>query len=307
MLDLVKLLGLFLIAVGLFVLVLLPGVAWSAWRFRRHGVRTTGTVIGHVIDPDEVDRMGAEFIDQYGRHVPFIVDLRDVLHDVVVVGDQFDILYPPARPEDARPVEVTAKSLQHNLLEIVTVGEQSEIVYFPRRPKAAPPVKMARYGLFAAYTMLISFLLKIILRLCQLIAGANRPGFRDGKYRPKNLIAEFRAQQWLRKYGIRARATVVWHEHSERQDPQERPICPLIEYVDRDGRTRTFLSRPHRVEHLPPIGRQMPVIYEPIPASTHPEATPVAKAPADIPPFAALLCQLLLALILVGVGVLITI
>jgi hypothetical protein len=253
-------LGLLILLGGLIALSSLPYEAWRARRLRRHGVRTTGTVLGHVVAPDQVEKIGAEFVDQHGQNVSLIIDRIDMPYTgVIAVGKQFDVLYLPTRPRDARPAKLTPKVRQHSL--------------------------------YSRYMLFILHLVRIWGDLAILV-------FRLGQHGRKGTVAEYRLRRWLRKHGIRAQATVMWHEHNKRK----LGMRPLIGYVDRDGRTRTFEGDEHEDGHLPPIGREMPVVYDPNLYWAHPDAAPDAGIFDDLPSFTDFLRKFLLILVTVVVG-----
>ena len=257
----VNALGLLIFLGGLIGLLSLPREAWRARRLRRHGIRTTGTVLDHVVTPGQVEKIGAEFVDQHGQNVSLIIDRMDMPYaGVFAVGKQFDVLYLPTRPTDARPARLTLKARQRSLYSI--------------------------------YLLVLLYLVRFWVDLAIFLI------FRLAKHGLKELIAEYRLRRRLRKHGIRAHATVTWHEHNTRK----LGMRPLIGYVDRDGRTRTFEADEHENECLPPIGREMSVIYDPNLAWAHPDGAPDVDISHDLPSFTDFLNKFLLILVTVVVG-----
>ncbi|WP_157617236.1 hypothetical protein [Saccharomonospora marina] len=252
--------GRIMVVCGIIVLGLLLGAPYRVRRLRRHGVRTTGTVLKRVVEPDQVSRMRVDFVDQHGQPQTVMLSPVDTGRGVIAVRETFDILYLPGKPQHARPADVTGK-----LLGMTATS-------FPRAGFA------------------------IMLYL-----------FRGEALR-----------RWrLRKHGVRAEATVIWHRYDrDRQTPRR---CSLIGYVDQDGHTRTFLSPAHGGERLPPRGRELPVIYLPRHVRSRPPGTPAEAVsfttfgrsqahlayqatPADIPSYATLLSHFLLGCIVILLG-----
>lgn len=257
--------GRFMVVLGIISLVALIGKLYGVWRLRRHGVRTTGTVLKRVIEPNQASRMRVDFVDQHGRLQKAILSPTHTGCGDVAVRETFDILYLPGRPQDARPAEVTGKLLGTKGISFRTAG----------------------FVIVLHFIMLYLFTREVRLR-------------------------------WrLRKHGIRANATVIWHSYENNQ--QTPRWCALIGYVDQDGHTRTFLSRAHGGERLPPMGRELPVIYLPGHVRSRPLDAPadvVSFAPfgrsqahlayqataADIPSYATLLSNILLLCIVPLLG-----
>lgn len=77
---------------------------------------------------------------------------------------------------------------------------------------------------------------------------------------------------------------MVWHEHGKRRKPQRSGMCPVVEYVDRNGRATTFRAFAREDATLPPIGQEVRVIRLPeVPwAFPHPLAAPYAVVATDI-------------------------
>lgn len=247
------LIGRMLLVAGIIGLGMLIGAPYRVWRLRRHGVRTTGTVLKRVSEPDQVRRMRVDFMDQHGQPQTVILAPVETGRGMIAVRETFDILYLPKRPQDARPAEATGKLLGMKGTSFPTAG----------------------------------FLIMMYL-------------FRG----------EARLRWRLRKDGVRAKATVIWHSYEDktRQSPR---WCALIGYVDEDGHTRTFLSPAHGGERLPPRGRELPVIYLPGHVRSRPPDAPAEAVsfvtvgrsqahlayqatPADVPSYATLLSGFLL-------------
>lgn len=258
-----KALGVLTLLGGLIALLALPVHAERAWRLRRRGVRTTGRVLDHVVAPGKVKRMGAEFVDQRGQKVSLVIHRLDMRNaDVFAVGKQFDVLYLPTRPTDARPAKLMAN--------------------------------FRRNGLYSRYLLLGLYLEGIMVTLIKLmlVEAGN----------PKGPVAEYRLRRQVRKHGIRAQATVIWHEHNE-HNKRNSGMRPLIGYVDQDGRTRTFEADTREEAVLPPIGRVTPVTYDPNPSWTWPEDAPVAAISSEIPTFTTFFNRFLGILIVFVLGV----
>lgn len=212
----------------------------------------------------------ARRLRRHGVHTTGTV-LEHVSHDEEAVSmvAQFAVPYGPPVTVTIAP-SVTARG-------VIPVGDHLDILYLPEQPQSARPREAATtrlpHGLSSVLSLLVLYL-------------------------TKSLRAERRLRRRLRQYGVQAAATVVRHEPNKRSPhPQEPVLCPMIGYTDQIGRTRTFPSPAQRGKSLPPIGRNMPVIYLPYRRGKQPQATP-----ADIPPLPSILARLLGVCCAVAVG-----
>lgn len=98
------------VSVGIMLLAQAMGIVLRRRRFGRHGLRTTGTVIDHVIK-DELERMVVEYEDHQGRRNTFISKPNGSLHPV---SDHVEVRYLPHEPGNAQ-VSVTASEFTRSV------------------------------------------------------------------------------------------------------------------------------------------------------------------------------------------------
>lgn len=126
---------------------------------------------------------------------------------------------------------------------VVPHGEQLDVLYLPHRPQDARPVEAAR-GLLRGRPW-IGVFARLVVLLMRL-----------------RVLDERRLRQDLRQHGIRAVATVTRHVHqSERTERGQPLLCPLVEFTDEQGRTKSFPAGALRGNKPPAIGEDLPVVH----------------------------------------------
>jgi hypothetical protein len=209
-------------------------------RLRRNGVRTTGTVTGHLRGSGSVDRPVIEFSDRHGRPVEYSPSWGGQ-KKFVPLGNQVAVAYLAEDPRKARLAgsETRRGSLVLGALVCSVFLALGLLLVTGVLPQSS---ESPLFGLDADSPM------TWFVALAMQVPGVLMIGY--GIHRRRSLNA-------LRRDGVAATGTVV-RVFGERDEEERRAVVEFLDWNHR--RIQVVVSSPSRSVT---VGTQVPLVYRP--------------------------------------------